>query len=49
VFLIIPYLIILKCLNNEDKNICLFLLPQLKEPKGNHINVMFEDLKLEFE
>ncbi|KAL4504533.1 hypothetical protein ABPG72_009979 [Tetrahymena utriculariae] len=48
IFLNIPCLMVLKCLNNEDKNICRFFLPQLYEPQGNKHNTMFENLKEEF-
>lgn len=48
IFLNIPCLLILKALNEEDKHICKFFLPQLAEPPGNKHNLMFNALKHEF-
>ncbi|EGR33054.1 hypothetical protein IMG5_062790 [Ichthyophthirius multifiliis] len=48
IFLNIPCLMILKCLNNEDKNICAFFLPQLFQNDGNKVFLMLEELKKEF-
>ncbi len=41
IFLSIPCLMILKLLDNEDKNICKFFLPQLFELKNKH-NMMYQ-------
>ena len=45
IFLNIPCLMVLKCLNNEDKNICRYFFPELSEPVGNKHNLMFLNLK----
>jgi len=46
-FIYIPCLLILKCLDNEDKNLCQQFLPQLFDPK-HKLNAIFVGLKAEF-
>jgi len=44
----IPCLIVLKMLDNEDKHICEYFLPQIYEKEGK-INTVFTKLKEDFD
>lgn len=48
IFINIPCLLILKCLENEDKSICLYFLPQMYE-KGSKLNTIFLELNKNFQ